>query len=270
MECYEPGAIRDEEIIAYLAGEKVRPAVKDHMERCASCTQRFGIYQRLEHVLMQKLYRWDCPSNQMLGEYQLGLCSAEDEALVKTHLSVCVLCSAEVEALSTFMAREDLFTNPVVVPAIVGNHRTSVEEEQRSVLERLLEPVQAGVRRLVATLVPMQPALYSVRGTASSWPRRYTAEDISISLQLERGSQESGGAQLVGFVTRKGASLPTLQGTPVVLLARDEKSSYTQHIDDLGNFIFTALVPATYTLELRFPETSVVIEEVAVALDEDG
>jgi len=34
MECSKPGAIRDEELLAYLAWEKVRPFVVQHLAEC--------------------------------------------------------------------------------------------------------------------------------------------------------------------------------------------------------------------------------------------
>ncbi|WP_220194989.1 hypothetical protein [Ktedonospora formicarum] len=264
MECCEPGAIRDEEIIAYLAGEKVRPVVKEHMEQCASCTARFAAYQRLEQVLTSKLYRWDCPSNQELGEYKLGLLNAEEEAQVQTHLGTCVLCAAEFQALSTFLEQDDLLIKPVAVPAMMANSHV-VKERGAQLVDRLLEPVRVGIRRVAAILVPPQPSFYGVRGAAALWPKRYTAEDVSISLQLET----NGTAQLVGFVSRKETSLSSLQGTPVVLLSRDERDTYTQQIDELGNFIFPHLAPKMYSLELHFSERCVVIEEVFITLDAD-
>src|SRR5438067_4055125 len=75
MECSEPGTIRDEELLAYLAGERVRPVVQQHLLRCQRCSSLLANYRRMELSLTSKLYRWDCPPNQVLGEYQLGLLS---------------------------------------------------------------------------------------------------------------------------------------------------------------------------------------------------
>ena len=80
MECSEPGAIRDEELLAYMDGAKVRPAVLAHLARCQYCSSQLAAYQRIDRKLTQRLYRWDCPTNQILGEYQLGLLSGEQAA----------------------------------------------------------------------------------------------------------------------------------------------------------------------------------------------
>src|SRR5258708_19853594 len=91
MECSEPGTIRDEELLAYLAGERVRPVVQQHLLRCKRCASQLAVYRRMEHSLTSKLYRWDCPPNQILGESQLGLLSNELAAPVKAHLSTSIL-----------------------------------------------------------------------------------------------------------------------------------------------------------------------------------
>jgi hypothetical protein len=42
-------------------------------------------------------------------------------------------------------------------------------------------------------------------------------------------------------------------------------AQYTQTIDELGNFVFSSIAPATYTLELQFLESIIVIDQVPVA-----
>jgi len=108
MECSEPGTIRDEELLAYLAGERVRPAVEQHIGRCQRCSTQLAEYRRIERTLVSKLYRWDCPSNITLGEYQLGLLDKEDATAVRLHLSQCVLCTAEVATLTGFLANDPM------------------------------------------------------------------------------------------------------------------------------------------------------------------
>src|SRR6266704_6991949 len=112
MECSEPGTIRDEELLAYLAGERVRPDVQQHLAQCQGCSAKLVDYRRMELSLTRKLYRWDCPPNQVLGEYQLGLLSKELTAAVKNHLSMCVLCAAEVATLTEFLAHDPWLAEP--------------------------------------------------------------------------------------------------------------------------------------------------------------
>jgi hypothetical protein len=86
MECNTPGVIRDEELLAFAAGEKVRPAVGAHVATCQRCAEWVAEARELERSLTKKLYRWDCPPNLILGEYQMGLLSSDVEKAVQTHL----------------------------------------------------------------------------------------------------------------------------------------------------------------------------------------
>jgi len=280
MECTKPGAIRDEELLAYLAGENVRPFVVQHLAECQHCSSQMAAYQRVELALTSKLYRWDCPPSQVLGEYQLGLLSKELTAAVKNHLAMCVLCATEVATLTEFLAHDPLLTERAPVPSASvqtssphNNHRSG--QGTKGVLDRLGDRSRAGVRRIVATLLPPQPRFAYQReiSQATLWPRRYSAEDLSISIQVERGTSHRDTLQLIGLVTRKGEALGVLQGTPVLLSAQDVGISfagtqYMQSIDELGNFIFSSIAPATYTLELQFPESIVVIDQLPLALQD--
>ncbi len=280
MECTKPGAIRDEELLAYLAGENVRPFVVQHLAECQHCSSQMAAYQRVELALTSKLYRWDCPPSQVLGEYQLGLLSKELTAAVKNHLAMCVLCATEVVTLTEFLAHDPLLTERAPVPSVSvqtssphNNHRSG--QGTKGVLDRLGDRSRAGVRRIVATLLPPQPRFAYQREIAQAtlWPRRYSAEDLSISIQVERGTSHRDALQLIGLVTRKGEALGVLQGTPVLLSAQDVGKSfagtqYMQSIDELGNFIFSSIAPATYTLELQFSESIVVIDQLPVVLQD--
>jgi len=280
MECTKPGAIRDEELLAYLAGENVRPFVVQHLAECQHCSSQMAAYQRVELALTSKLYRWDCPPSQVLGEYQLELLSKELTAAVKNHLAMCVLCATEVATLTEFLAHDPLLTERAPVPSVSvqtssphNNHRSG--QGTKGVLDRLGDRSRAGVRRIVATLLPPQPRFAYQReiSQATLWPRRYSAEDLSISIQVERGTSHRDTLQLIGLVTRKGEALGVLQGTPVLLSAQDVGISfagtqYMQSIDELGNFIFSSIAPATYTLELQFPESIVVIDQLPLALQD--
>lgn len=270
MQCSKPGTIRSEELLAYLAGEKVRPAVKEHLASCQYCSSQLAAYRRMERTLIKKLYRWDCPANQILGEYQLGLLSNEQAAQVREHLQSCVLCAAEVAALHEFLEEEPVLVERVAatsqsVPALATtqNNHHPVQNAPR-VFDSLHERASAGLRRIVARLLPPQPQLaLGLRGSQAVWPRRYAAEDVSIDVQLERAANPKDSLQLIGLVTRKGMTVKALQGT-TVQLSSHAQTMYTQTIDELGNFVFSPIIPATYTLEVLFPDGIVVIEQLPV------
>jgi len=275
MECSEPGALRDEELVAYLAGETVRPAVVQHLAHCQRCALRLAAYRHIELNMLSKLYRWDCPPNQVLGEYQMGMLSQIQAAAVTHHLNRCLLCTTEVATLSEFLAQEPVLAQsaPVVQQGTsVSNNHHPVQDAKRT-LDQWREQSLAGVRRIAAILVPQQPRLAYQRNAgaqSSLWPRRYAAEDVTVSVQVERDPEHKDAVQLIGFVTQKGTGIGTLQGNAVQLSTPevDGQTIYTQTIDELGNFVFSALVPASYTLELQLPQGIVVIDQLSVMAQE--
>jgi len=281
MECSAPGTIHDEELLAYLSGERVRPVVTQHLASCQSCSSKLADYRQMERILLDKLYRWDCPPNQILGEYQLGLLSTETASAVKRHLSTCVLCSAEVAILADFLTDDVTLVEHPALPrrrdAVTYSSPNSrgAAHEAKQVLGRVREQSSDGIRRVIANLLPPQPRyayqreLGNVLNTLQvvAWPRRYAAEDISISISVERETSRRDVLQLIGFVTRKGATLEALQGIPVHL-ASQANTEYAQNVDELGNFVFPSVAPATYTLELHFPERTIVIDQLPVALQD--
>lgn len=276
MECSEPGAIRDEELVAYLAGETVRPVVVEHLTHCQRCSLQLATYRRVELELLSKLYRWDCPPSQVLGEYQMGMLQQGQGVAVKNHLRACVLCTAEVATLTEFLTNDPMLAQPVTVmpKAAANNHHPVGARLIAPVpLDELRERSLAGVRRIIAALVPQQPRLAYQRNAGSQsaqWPRRYAAEDVTVSVQVERDASRKDTLQLIGFVTQKGTAVGVLQGNTVQLsiVAASGKTFYTQTIDELGNFVFSALSPADYTLELQLPTGIVVIDQLSLTVQE--
>src|SRR5579863_10411275 len=255
MECLKPGAIHDEELLAYLAGEKVLPLVEQHLTTCQYCANRLAELRHIELALTSKLYRWDCPPTQVLGEYQLGMLSNELSAAVANHLSMCVPCAAEVTSLTAFLVNDPMLAEPVpqiavsvpLVPSASSNNHHPVQDAKR-VLDNVRERSTAGIRRIAAILVPPTPRLAFQRGESAQsalWPRRYMAEDISISVQVDRGTSRRDALQLIGFVTRKDDVLESLQGVAVQLVSQTNAQNvqYRQSIDELGNFVFSSVAP---------------------------
>ena len=269
MECSSPGVIRDEELLAFAVGEKVQPAVEAHVASCQYCASWIAEIRGLERSLIHKLYRWDCPPNQILGEYQMGLLSSDVEKAVQTHLKTCVLCAAEVATFIEFMANDAVPVERVAVQPSSQNNHVGIKQQAKRALDEVRERSATQVRRIVATLVPPQPRLALQRNVANVtlWPRRYTVEDFSISMQLDRGAERNDALQLIGLVTRQGASLEAFRGIPVSL-SSPGRSIHTQVVDELGNFVFSSLSPATYSLELQLPDTTIVIEQLPVDMQD--
>ncbi len=270
MECSNSGAVRDEELIAYSEGESVRPAALQHITQCPSCLAQANLYRRMELKLIHNLYRWDCPPNQVLGDYQFGLLSPQQANDVRSHLNMCVLCKAEVATLTQFLANDD----PVLVSQSEGRPAVNAvrpKQEAKGFLENLRDTSLAGTRRIIATLVPQAPRVAHQRDTAPQtalWPRCYVAEDVNISVQVEREATSRDLLQVIGFVARKGTTLEMLNGTPVKLVKQTSNafSEYAETIDDLGNFVFPGVEEGVYTLEISFAEGIVAIDQLQVTL----
>ena len=271
MECSNPGAIRDEELFAYLEGESVRPAVLQHLASCQYCSSQAKTYQRLELKLIKNLYRWDCPPNQVLGDYQFGLLSPQQAVEVGNHLSMCVLCKAEVAQLTEFLANDPMLVPQNAVAARPAVNAVRSVQEAKRTLEDLRNTSLASARRILATLVPQQARTAFQRNTAQqivAWPRRYSAEDVNISIQIEPSTAYKDTLQVIGFVARKGMTLEVLDGTPVKLIAQTPTSrrEEAEPIDDLGNFVFPAVVAGTYTLEIQFTDGVVVVDQLPIEI----
>lgn len=272
MECSEPGIIRDEDLIAYLAGEEVRPVVAQHLARCQHCSSQLAAYRKMEGKLHSRLHRFDCPPSYLLGEYQLGMLDVATETEIKKHLNQCHFCLAEMTALTTFLAQEPMPAGLSALPAhaaVQNNNHHAVRDIKRA-WDQVRDQAQAEVRRIIASLLPQQPRVAFVREVSQQeqlWPRRYVAEDVNVSMQLEQEPGHDGMLQLIGFVTRNGVTLEELRGMQVQLSSTSQ-AVYTQRIDELGNFIFSALAPATYALELQFPDETIVIDQLTISSQE--
>lgn len=277
MECSEPGAIRDEELMAFVEGDSVRLAVREHLAHCQQCSSRVMLYRRLERKLTSNLYRWDCPSNQVLGDYHLGLLDREQTASVRAHLNACVLCTAELTSLADFLAvdadpllarwsvKKSLWPNQngsaaTLYPAVVPR-----ANEHMSTAHLLREDTLGALHRVVATLLlPEQSGLAFQRGASSVlWPRSYVADGVTVSLQLEPDPKQRGTLQLIGLVMQSDADIAAQAGISAQLLTKDGVVQ-VQRIDELGNVIFSALPPATYVLEVLFPARTIVVEQIPV------
>src|SRR5262245_50156781 len=143
MSCSAPPPLSDDEITAALEGQ-AEPAVLQHLSRCPACAARLAQAQRVEEMLMNRLFRWDCPTPQQLGQYYLKHLTEPERQGITRHLEWCVRCQSEIETLQTFMGADS-----------VSDER-SFPKVARSFRPRLGE--------LIARLVP-QPLTPALRGS---------------------------------------------------------------------------------------------------------
>jgi hypothetical protein len=58
---------------------------------------------RLARRLAQRLSRLACPSAHALGEFELGLGTAEERLRIEAHIQHCPLCAGELRVLREFL-----------------------------------------------------------------------------------------------------------------------------------------------------------------------
>jgi hypothetical protein len=242
MECIAPNEISEEQLIAYADGEADR-VTSDHIRHCPYCADRARVIAMDQWALRALFHRAECPGAHTLGEFHLGLLSADEGAAIQAHLVICTDCAAEIAELGTFLQEA-----PIAPEAT---------------------PVRRQLKRLVAHLAPLSPGTESqqpalaFRGAAAGSLDVYQAEDIKMMVGLEADGLRAGRKMLLGFTTREGKSLESLSGAHVQLSWRGETVAMDQ-VDTLGNFVFFDLSSGEYELVLFTDQEQVVIENIVI------
>jgi len=230
------GAVTPEDLIAFVDDEapgQIGEAIRaDPASRAAADS-----YAQSQRRLRERLYRFDCPAPQLLGEYDLGLLAPAERTRVAAHVVDCPRCTAEMRMLRDFMASAD------AAPPVGAVER---------------------VRRIVATLLPPPPLVSphaSLRGAEDATTRTYRAGDVTITLDMGAPVRR-GRTSLMGLIWRDGDDLTAIAGSTVALL-RDGESAQTT-IDEVGNFAFDDITPGTYRLEVTLGDDCITIEGVSI------
>jgi len=249
MVCSQPELVKGEDLLAYLAGEQVKPEILQHLSSCAYCTEQLQEYRFMELSLLRTLYRWDCPSSQTLGEYQLGMLVRQEEQSVSVHLEKCVQCTQEVRALSAFLSNDSMFAGTQAEIA-----KATEQQPMMQAMRDVRTTAETHMRKLIATLLPTAPRLAFQRSqtsAVSSWPKRYGVDDVLITMQMEASAMKRSQTYLVGFIARKNQSIDTFDGTPVQLLDVSGEIVATALINKFGNVSFKLPAEGTYSIEIQ-------------------
>jgi len=242
MKCIAPHEITEEQLLAYSDGE-ADDTTLDHMGRCPYCIEQARIIAANQSTLRVLFQRVECPNAHTLGEFHLGLLSADEQSGIKDHLSSCPDCATEVSDLDDFLQEVPIAP---VAPCL-----------------------QTQLKRLVARPVPpppgratQRPAL-AFRGATAPPPDVYQAEDIKMVVGLEADGSRAGRKMLLGFTTREGKPIESLTGARVELSRRGQTIALEQ-VDTLGNFVFCDLTSGEYELMLFTDQEQVVIEMIVI------
>jgi hypothetical protein len=234
-DCIQPGAITDDDLIAYAANEAPR-RVRDHVRACPRCAALAAAYGRAEDRFGRLLFRTDCPSAQELGEYALALLPEATRRRLDLHLTRCPHCEAELATARGFL-----------------DTATPVEVGTPGVVSALVR-----LRRVVAELLapPARPAV-ALRGRGRAITLVYTAEDLTLTLHPQLADKPRNHLQVLGFVERRDVPLDGLAGAPVRLTIGGEAIVATT-VDEIGNFILGPVPADQYDLELTVDDRLIV------------
>jgi hypothetical protein len=272
--CLNLMAPDDEELLASIFGEEtLDEARKHHIEQCSTCQQRLKDYQQTHATLLSGLYRTFCPSPTLLSLYCENKLPTDQESLITTHLSECLLCSDEIADLRDEL---DHFN-----PFPFSSRRPAPEPGPESFWHLLKE----GMKVFVAQLVTQPPGIaLDLRKlhedpSAAIWPWRYEVEPYHLAFQPRRRHND---IQLIGmFENMTPAQLKALEGaavdlydaTPPRAITESEPSATHKEqqqpvlsttLDDLGNFSFAAVPPGSYLVIVHLPDTELVVEGLRI------
>ncbi len=248
MDCLNPTAPDDEELLQFvLDGEALSAEASRHLEQCTSCQQRLASYKNIHTSLVSRLYRSQCPESTKLSLYCADLLPPDERLSIANHLLDCPLCATEAEDTRQFLAQSDRDLLPSLSFSLSG--------------------LQAAVHRIFVTPVKQQAQLV-VRGDVAerAWPRQYRSDSIDLSLHLSRAS--TGEYMLLGIITDPTESIEAFQGVTTELYPaaggkdanRSEKPLLSEHVDDSGTTVFSAVPVGEYVMIVHLPERELVIE----------
>ena len=279
MACVRLTKLIDGELLAYLAGD-ADATTTAHLAACPECQQRATALATQEHRLTVRLYRRDCPPSLTLSEYELGLLSATESRTIAHHLRRCLHCAKELQILTNYLA--DVASTIDMAPT------EGLFERARVLVARLVEELPTV--DALGSLLTGQPswAAAGVRGDAGAH-LVYAVDDVQVILDVQADAQQPAYRVLLGLLLGLADpqqitahlwraeqpvagghihATPHIDRWPVQTGNQGEeqaKAVATTTVDELGNFVITALTPGVYDLILSSDKTEVHIQTLLIA-----
>jgi hypothetical protein len=238
--CSCPPALDDLALIAAVDGEADEVTL-DHLRNCPHCTERANDFDELQRLLRQRLFRILCPSGEELAAYQQGWLEMQRREQIRDHVRDCPFCSGELRLL--------------------------VDAGQAAQAPQPPSPL-GGLRRIIAVALaplrtPLAPAYGGLRAGGFSGQHAYRAENLELTLDIQRGSSRPGRLALVGMLLNEEGLAGGMSRATASLLSEDLVVS-SAPLDDLGSFVLEDLAPGNYSLSLRLPDLEVVVEALSL------
>jgi hypothetical protein len=236
--CNCPPALDDLALIAAIDGEADENTL-DHLRRCPHCAHRAQDFDELQRLLRQRLFRILCPSSDDLAAYQQGWLDTRRREAIHTHVRDCPLCSGELRLLE-----EAAQATPAATPF----------NGLRRIIAVALAPVWAS---------PLAPAYGTLRTGGQSEHYAYRAENLELTLDIQRITSRPGQLALVGMLLNEEGLAGGMSQATASLLSENLVVN-SAPLDDLGSFVIEDIAPGDYSLSLRLPDLEVVVEALSL------
>lgn len=248
MVCVRSTKLSDSELLTYLAGD-ADPSITAHLAECPLCQQRAAVLAAQEKQLHAALYRVDCPTPLTLGEYQIGFLSAAETRAVTRHLQTCPHCRQEMQTLTDYLT--------AVAPDLEVEPVQPLWARSRMVVARLVEELPT-VGALNGLSIGGVLATAGLRGEAGN-QLVYAVDELQVIIDVQTDLEHPAQRMLLGLLL--GLATPQ---TLTAYLWRADQPVATALVDELGNFILSALVPGSYDLILSDDKTEVHIQSLVI------
>jgi hypothetical protein len=229
----------DLDLIAAIDGE-AGEEILAHLRDCPSCAARARDFDELLRLLRQRLFRILCPSSDDLLSYLQGWLEERRQAQIRAHLRDCPHCAGELRLLA------EASHAPPPAPTPISRLRRVVAVALAPRAQMALAPVYGGMR-----------------GAAGSGQYAYRAENLELTLDVQRAAGRPGRVVLVGMVYNDDGMSDEI-GRATASLLLNELVISSALLDELGNFVIDDIAPGDYSLSLRLPDREVVVEALAL------
>jgi predicted anti-sigma-YlaC factor YlaD len=250
LDCIDPGAVHDWELEACADGE-APPHVFEHLERCPACRARVREHAALERLLRQALYRFDCPSPDLLRDYHWRYLPTDERRRVEAHLETCPHCTEELADLADLMTAERAQPSQTLL-----DQARQAAARVRLAVAQLVSP---GLSPETAVRLDVRSAM-ALRGDTQEM-LLFDAEGVMVSVNLEQ--EHTGAYTLFGQVLLPEPAV--VAGGHVRLTAREEGMAPAQAVLDAnGGFTLPDLCPGVYQLVVCLPDRRIVVPTLAL------
>lgn len=217
-----------EEILAAYALRlgPVDQAFIEHIEQCEICAHEIAPMISLRSALKEKLFRFDCPSEEKLTRYAFHELPIWERPAIEAHIQHCRHCTEEVHVLR--QANSDVLASPF----------SALWKTTRRLKAALLPQLPHHSFRALEEADELSPTLYA-----------FAADEVTVHLSRSKGPQ--GTFFLTGMLEPpSGLAVRLLQDTAAQQAALvSEVVIETDGFFDLGS-----VSSGTYHLEVLFPD----------------